>query len=49
MKTLGLVNNKGGVGKTTSAVSLAAGLAAEGRGVLLANLDAQGSASLFLD
>ena len=46
--TVALVNNKGGVGKTTSAVSLAAGLAAEGRRVLLADLDAQGSASLSL-
>ena len=48
MKTLALVNNKGGVGKTTSAVSLAAGIAAEGHRVLLADLDAQGSASLSL-
>ena len=45
---IALVNNKGGVGKTTSAVSLAAGLAAEGRRVLLADLDMQGSASLSL-
>ena len=43
-----LVNNKGGVGKTTSAVSLAAGIAAEGHRVLLCDLDAQGSASLSL-
>jgi chromosome partitioning protein len=45
---LALVNNKGGVGKTTSAVSLAAGIAAEGNRVLLADLDAQGSAALSL-
>lgn len=47
-KVIALVNNKGGVGKTTSAVSLAAGLAAAGHRVLLADLDAQGSASLSL-
>ena len=46
--TVALVNNKGGVGKTTSAVSLSAGIAAEGHRVLLADLDAQGSASLSL-
>ena len=46
--TVALVNNKGGVGKTTSAVSLSAGIAAEGHRVLLCDLDAQGSASLSL-
>ena len=48
MKIIALVNNKGGVGKTTSAVNLAAGLVAERRRVLLVDLDAQGSASLSL-
>jgi len=47
-KIIALVNNKGGVGKTTSAVNLAAGIAAGKRRVLLVDLDAQGSASLSL-
>lgn len=42
MKIIALVNNKGGVGKTTSAVNLAAGLVAAGRRVLLADLDSPG-------
>ena len=45
---LSIVNNKGGVGKTTSAVSLAAAIAANKRRTLLVDLDAQGSASLSL-
>ena len=48
MKTVAVINQKGGVGKTTTALALGAGLETRGRRVLFVDLDPQGNLSYAL-
>ena len=49
MRRIAVINQKGGVGKTTTSANLGAALALEGRRVVVVDMDAQANLSLALD